>query len=81
MNIQPTEELKTIGLDDYMAHSSIRFSFGRFTSMRDVEHIASEVISSVKYLRSISPFWEMEEQGQNLRHRTHAGWTYPLHKI
>lgn len=65
-SLETSYVLKTIGLDDYMAHSSIRFSFGRFTSMRDVEYIASEVISSVKYLRSISPFWEMEEQGQNL---------------
>ena len=64
--------LKSIGLDDYMAHSSIRFSFGRFTTISDVKYIANQVVETVNYLRSISPFWELAEQGKNLNSFTWA---------
>ena len=72
-SLETSYVLKTIGLDDYMAHSSIRFSFGHATSMSDVEIIANKVIESVNYLRNISPFWELEESGTDLNK---LNWTH-----
>mgnify|MGYP001163842020 CR=1 FL=1 len=47
-------------------HSSIRFSFGRYTTEKDVKETASLVKSSVERLREISPLWEMYQDGVDL---------------
>ena len=65
-SLETSYVLKNIGLDDYMAHSSIRFSFGRYTTESEVMLIANKVVEAVRELRNNSPFWELEEKGQDL---------------
>lgn len=72
-SLETSYVLKNIGLDDYMAHSSIRFSFGRYSTIQDVKYIAEMVIKAVKSLRDDSPFWELEENGKNLNE---FNWTH-----
>src|SRR5690625_4238912 len=55
--------LKALGRSDELAHSSIRFSIGRFTRADDIEFAIKQVNEQVKRLREISPLWEMAQEG------------------
>ena len=52
-SLEPSYVLRAIGTDDDMAHSSIRFGFGRFTTMAEVEYTARHCIENVKRLRDM----------------------------
>ena len=58
--------LRAIGLNDELAHSSIRFSIGRFTTEEDVDEVISSVKAAVEKLRDLSPLWEMYKDGVDL---------------
>jgi cysteine desulfurase len=58
--------LKSLGLGDELAHSSIRFSLGRFTTEAEVDFAADRVIAEVTRLRAMSPLWEMVQEGVDL---------------
>ena len=64
--------LKSLGLGDELAHSSIRFSLGRFTTEEEVDFAADRVITEVKRLREMSPLWEMVQDGVDL---SQVKWT------
>ena len=64
--------LKSLGLGDELAHSSIRFSLGRFTTDEEVDFAADRVITEVKRLREMSPLWEMVQDGVDL---SQVKWT------
>lgn len=66
-SLEPSYVLRAIGADDDMAHSSIRFGFGRFTTMAEVDYTASHCIKNVKKLREMSPLWEMVQEGIDLK--------------
>ena len=55
--------LRAIGADEDLAHSSIRFGISRFTTEEEIDYTASETIKHVKSLRSMSPLWEMVQEG------------------
>ena len=55
-----------MGVGDDMAHSSIRFGFGRFTTREQVDFAADQVIKAVKRLRELSPLYEMAQEGVDL---------------
>ncbi len=57
-SVEPSFVLKQIGLSDEQAHSSLRFSFGRFTTELDIEQAIEVVIKGVNKLRSMSPEWK-----------------------
>jgi len=65
-SLEPSYVLRALGVGDELAHSSIRFGFGRFTTDEEVEYVADLVISRVKKLRDMSPLYEMHQQGIDL---------------
>ncbi len=65
-SLEPSYVLKGLGLGDELAHSSIRFSLGRFTTEQEVDFAADRVIHEVKRLREMSPLWEMVQEGVDL---------------
>ena len=65
-SLEPSYVLRALGRKDELAHSSIRFSFGRFTKEEDVDFTVDLVKTSVQQLREISPLWEMYLDGVDL---------------
>ncbi|MBB3062702.1 cysteine desulfurase [Microbulbifer rhizosphaerae] len=65
-SLEPSYVLRALGVNDEMAHSSLRFSFGRFTSEQDVDTAAAEVRQAVEKLRELSPLWDMYKDGIDL---------------
>jgi cysteine desulfurase len=65
-SLEPSYVLKSLGLGDELAHSSIRFSLGRFTTEEECNFAADRLITEVKRLREMSPLWEMVQEGIDL---------------
>ena len=65
-SLEPSYVLKGIGVGDELAHSSIRFSLGRFTTTEDVDYAVERVVQAVNHLRSMSPLQEMADEGIDL---------------
>ena len=62
-SLEPSHVLRACGVGDELAHSSIRFGFGRFTKKEEVDYAAQQVIESVRRLRELSPLYEMVQEG------------------
>jgi cysteine desulfurase len=58
-SIEPSYVLKALGLSNEMAHSSLRFSLGRYTTEEEVDYTVDQMVKAVKQLREMSPLWEM----------------------
>jgi cysteine desulfurase len=65
-SLEPSYVLRGIGVGDDLAHSSIRFSLGRFTTDEDIDYTIEKVIAAVDHLREMSPLYEMAQQGVDL---------------
>ncbi|MFW8566313.1 IscS subfamily cysteine desulfurase [Orrella sp. 11846] len=65
-SLEPSYVLRALGRDDELAHSSIRFSFGRFTTQEDIDFAIELLNTRVQKLRDMSPLWEMAQQGIDL---------------
>ena len=65
-SLEPSYVLRALGRKDELAHSSIRFSFGRFTSDEDVDNTLKILGNVVHRLRELSPLWEMHLDGIDL---------------
>ncbi|MCC5876465.1 MAG: IscS subfamily cysteine desulfurase [Candidatus Sumerlaeia bacterium] len=65
-SLEPSYVLKSLGLGDELAHSSIRFGLGRFTTKEEVDYVADKLISVVEKLREMSPLYEMHNEGIDL---------------
>jgi cysteine desulfurase len=70
--LEPSYVLKALGAGDDLAHSSIRFGLGRFTTEEEVDYVTDKVVSIVKKLRELSPLYEMFKEGVDL---TKVQWT------
>lgn len=62
-SLEPSYVLRALGRSDELAHSSIRFTLGRFTTEQDVDTAIRCVVGQVNRLRNMSPLWEMAQQG------------------
>ncbi len=65
-SLEPSYVLRALGLDDEMAHSSIRFTIGRYTTKEDIDYVISHVREAVEKLRALSPLWDMYKDGVDL---------------
>jgi cysteine desulfurase len=65
-SLEPSYVLRALGRNDELAHSSIRFSIGRFTTVADVDHTIELMRTQVAKLRELSPLWEMYQDGIDL---------------
>ncbi|ABK45553.1 cysteine desulfurase IscS [Magnetococcus marinus MC-1] len=65
-SLEPSYVLRSLGLNDEMAHTSIRFGLGRFTTEEEVDAVIKIVTGAVDKLREMSPLWEMVQEGIDL---------------
>jgi len=65
-SLEPSYVLRALGRNDELAHSSIRFTFGRFTTEEEVDYAAQKVSEAVIKLRELSPLWDMFKEGVDL---------------
>ncbi len=66
-SLEPSYVLHSMGLDEDLAHSSIRFGIGRFNTEEEVDYVADLVIGKVNKLRAMSPLYEMHQQGIDIK--------------
>lgn len=66
-SLEPSYVLRSMGLDEELAHSSIRFGLGRFNTEAEVDYVIDLVVSRVKKLRDMSPLYEMFKDGVDLK--------------
>jgi len=66
-SLEPSYVLKAMGVGDELAHSSIRFGIGRFTTEAEVDYVAKLVVEKVRKLREMSPLYEMYKEGIDLK--------------
>ncbi len=65
-SLEPSYVLRALGRNDELAHSSIRFTIGRFTTIEEIDHTIALMRSKVAKLRELSPLWEMYKEGIDL---------------
>jgi cysteine desulfurase len=65
-SLEPSYVLRALGRSDELAHSSIRFTIGRFTTEADIDYTIDLLQRKVKKLRELSPLWEMHQEGVDL---------------
>lgn len=71
-SLEPSYVLKALGVGEELAHTSIRFGLGRFTTKEEVDYALKRVIHEVKRLRDMSPLYEMVKEGVDLKK---VNWT------
>jgi len=62
-SLEPSHVLLAMGLSDHLAHASIRFSLGKYTTEAEIRFVIKTVKAGVEHLRSLSPVWEMYKEG------------------
>lgn len=66
-SLEPSYVLRALGLDEELAHTSIRFGFGKFTTEEEVDYAIQYVKNAIDKLRDMSPLWEMVQEGIDLK--------------
>jgi cysteine desulfurase len=65
-SLEPSYVLRALGRNDELAHSSIRFSIGRFTTEEEIDYAIEQITKSIDKLRQLSPLWDMYKEGVDL---------------
>ncbi|MFQ3250900.1 IscS subfamily cysteine desulfurase [Glaciecola sp.] len=65
-SLEPSYVLRALGLNDELAHSSIRFSIGRFTTEEEIDYVIDVIRNAIDKLREMSPLWDMYKEGIDL---------------
>lgn len=65
-SLEPSYVLRALGLNDELAHSSIRFSIGRFTTEEEIDYVIGVIRNAIDKLREMSPLWDMYKEGIDL---------------
>ena len=66
-SLEPSYVLRALGVEEEMAHTSIRFGIGRFTTEAEIDYAVDLIISKISKLREMSPLWEMVQEGIDLK--------------
>merc|ERR1719424_2722318 len=66
-SLEPSYVLRALGVDEEMAHTSIRYGLGRFTTIEEVDKAIELTAEHVEKLREMSPLWEMVQEGVDLK--------------
>jgi cysteine desulfurase len=66
-SLEPSYVLRALGVDEELAHSSIRFGLGKFNTEEEVDYVADLVIRNVVRLRDMSPLYEMHREGIDIK--------------
>jgi cysteine desulfurase len=71
-SLEPSYVLRALGVDEELAHTSLRIGFGRFTTEDEVDYAADRIVEAVTKLRAMSPLWEMAQEGIDIKKITWA---------
>jgi len=66
-SLEPSYVLRALGVDEELAHTSIRFGITRFTTEQEIDFAAQQVIDNVSRLRQLSPLWDMVQEGVDIK--------------
>ncbi len=66
-SLEPSYVLRALGVEEELAHTSIRFGIGRYTTTAEIDFTIDRVVKAVERLREMSPLWEMAQQGVDLK--------------
>jgi cysteine desulfurase len=66
-SLEPSYVLKAMGVGEDLAHSSIRFGLGRFTTDEEIDYVGALVVDKIRHLRELSPLYEMHKEGIDLK--------------
>lgn len=66
-SLEPSYVLRALGVDEELAHTSLRIGIGRFTTEEEIDYAADIIINAVERLRNLSPLWEMVQEGIDIK--------------
>jgi cysteine desulfurase len=66
-SLEPSYVLRALGVEEDMAHTSIRFGIGRFTTEEEIDRAVELTVAQVNKLRELSPLWEMVQEGIDIK--------------
>merc|ERR1712085_182940 len=74
-SLEPSYVLRAIGVGEELAHTSLRFGIGRFTTEAEVDRVVGNVVGEVNKLRDMSPLWEMELEAEKTGIKQGVTWS------
>jgi cysteine desulfurase len=72
-SLEPSYVLRALGVEEELAHTSLRLGLGRFTTQEEVDYAAERIVAEVNRLREMSPLWEMAQEGIDIKSIQWAG--------
>ncbi len=66
-SLEPSYVLRALGVEEEMAHTSLRIGLGRYTTEAEVDAAVEQIVANVTKLREMSPLWEMHQEGVDIR--------------